>query len=103
MPTRPGTSPATQRLPARLCSTANSSAECEASEPAVSFNTCPAAMNNAELAFDRTYTRHYPTWFELHESLNRETGATVAALRRVLAAGPQSESELLDARKALLR
>ena len=77
--------------------------ECEASEPAVSFNTCPAAMNNAGLAFDRTYTRHYPTWFELHESLNRETGATVAALRRVLAAGPQSESELLDARKALLR
>lgn len=77
--------------------------ECEASEPAVSFNNCPAAMNNAGLAFDRTYARHYPTWFELYESLDRETGTTVAAFRRVLAAGPQSETELLDARKALLR
>ena len=60
-------------------------------------------MNNAGLAFDRTYARHYPTWFELYESLDRETGTTVAAFRRVLAAGPQSETELLDARKALLR
>lgn len=71
--------------------------ECQASEPAVSFNTCPAVMNNAGLAFDRTYTRHYPTWFELYESLGRDTGATVAALKRVLATGPQSETELLDA------
>ena len=77
--------------------------ECEASEPAVSFNNCPTAMNNAGLAFDRTYARHYPTWFELHESLDRDTGATVAAFKRVLAAGPQSETELFHARKALLR
>ena len=77
--------------------------ECGASEPAVSFNNCPAAMNNAGLAFDRTYTLHYPTWFELYESLDREAGPTVAAFRRVLASGPQSETELLDARKALLR
>ena len=73
--------------------------ECEAFEPAVSFNRCPAVMNNAGLAFDQTYTRHYPTWFELYESLDRDTGATVAAFRRVLAAGPQSEAELLEARK----
>ncbi len=77
--------------------------ECEASEPAVSFNSCPAAMNNAGLAFDRTYTHHYPTWFELHESLDRDTGATVAAFRRVLAAGPQSETDLFDAGNALRR
>lgn len=77
--------------------------ECGASEPAVSFNTCPAAMNNAGLTFDRTYARHYPTWFELYESLDRETGTTIAAFRRVLADGPRTETELLDARESLLR
>ncbi len=61
--------------------------ECEASEPAVSFNNCPAAMNNAGLAFDWTYTLHYPMWFELYESLGRDTRTTVAAFRRVLAPG----------------
>ena len=77
--------------------------ECRASEPAASFNTCPAAMNNAGLAFDRTYTRHYPAWFEMYESLGRETAATVAAFKRVLARGPQTEAELLGAGKAVLR
>ena len=76
--------------------------ECGASAPGVSFNSCPAVMNNAGLAFDRTYTRHYPTWFELHESLGRDTSATVAAFRRVLGAGPQSGTDLLDARSAVL-
>jgi len=77
--------------------------ECQASEAAVSFNTCPAVMNNAGLAFDRTYTRHYPAWFELYESLDRDTGATVAAFKRVLATGPLSETELLDASTRSLR
>jgi hypothetical protein len=77
--------------------------ECQASEAAVSFNTCPAVMNNAGLAFDRTYTRHYPAWFELYESLDRDTGATVAVFKRVLATGPQSETELLDASTRSLR
>ena len=77
--------------------------ECQASEAAVSFNTCPAVMNNAGLAFDRTYTRHYPAWFELYESLDRDIGATVAAFKRVLATGPQSETELLDASTRSLR
>ena len=77
--------------------------ECRAPEPAVSFNSCPTVMNNAGLAFDRTYTRHYSTWFQLHESLGRDTGATVAALRRILATGPRSETDLLAASKAVLR
>jgi len=34
----------------------------------VSFNKCPAAMNNAGLAFDRTYTREYPRVFEGHDA-----------------------------------
>ena len=35
----------------------------------VSFNKCPAAMNNAGLAFDRTYTAHYPMFHELYTLL----------------------------------
>jgi len=77
--------------------------ECSSSAPAVSFNTCPAVMNNAGLAFDSTYTRHFPTWFELYESLDRDTRATVAAFRRVLATGPHSETELVEALRALRR
>jgi hypothetical protein len=76
-------------------------ASCRASEPSVSFNACPAAMNNAGLAFDRTYVRHYPTWYDLHEALGRDTGATVAAFKRLLASGPRSEAELLAAARAL--
>lgn len=75
--------------------------ECQASEPAASFNTCPAVMNNAGLAFDSTYTRHYPTWFALYESLGRDTRATIAAFRRVLATAPSSETDLIDATDAL--
>jgi len=75
--------------------------ECRASVPAVSFNTCPAVMNNAGLAFDSTYTRHYPTWFALYESLGRDTRETIAAFRQVLGTGPHSESELIEATHAL--
>ena len=41
-----------------------------APEP-VSFNKCPAAMNNAGLAFDRTYTAHYPMLHDLYTSAGR--------------------------------
>jgi hypothetical protein len=75
--------------------------ECSASTPAVSFNTCPAVMNNAGLAFDSTYTRHFPVWFELYESLDRDAGAAVALFRRVLATGPQSATDLINATRAL--
>jgi hypothetical protein len=48
---------------------------CSAISPdPVSFNKCPAALNNAGLAFDRTYTRHYPLMYDLYISL--------AAIRR---------------------
>ena len=75
--------------------------ECKASAPAASFNTCPAVMNNAGLAFDSTYTRHFPTWFELYESLGRDTRATIVTFRHVLATGPQSEADLIEATQAL--
>jgi hypothetical protein len=58
-------------------------------------------MNNAGLAFDSTYTRHFPVWFELYESLDRDAGAAVALFRRVLATGPQSATDLINATRAL--
>jgi hypothetical protein len=60
--------------------------ECAAIAPApVSFNKCPAAMNNAGLAFDNTYTRQYPAMFDRYERLGEDTKATILSLRRLLA------------------
>jgi hypothetical protein len=70
--------------------------ECTGLVPAsASFNRCPAVLNNAGLSFDRTYTRFYPLLYELHTS-QRDARASVAALKRLLASGPQSEAELLE-------
>jgi hypothetical protein len=60
--------------------------ECAAIVPdPVSFNKCPAAMNNAGLAFDNTYTRQYPAMFDRYERLGEDTRATILDLRRLLA------------------
>ena len=60
--------------------------ECSAIAPdPVSFNKCPAALNNAGLAFDRTYTREYPALFDRYQRLGEDTKATIQSLRRLLA------------------
>jgi hypothetical protein len=60
--------------------------ECAAIVPdPVSFNKCPAAMNNAGLAFDNTYTRRYPAMFDRYERSGEDTRATILDLRRLLA------------------
>jgi hypothetical protein len=51
----------------------------------VSFNRCPAVLNNAGLAFDRTYTRDYPSLFDLARHADRGVAATVKTLRDTLA------------------
>jgi hypothetical protein len=51
----------------------------------VSFNKCPAVLNNAGLAFDSTYTRRYPAMFDLYQRLGEDTKATIQSLRRLLA------------------
>jgi hypothetical protein len=66
-----------------------------APEP-VSFNKCPAAMNNAGLAFDQTYTRHYPLMHELYTALGEDAPALVAALKRLLPRWPSSVTRLSD-------
>jgi hypothetical protein len=56
----------------------------------VSFNKCPAALNNAGLAFDRTYTRHYPLLHDLYALLGNDTATLVATLKRLLSNWPTS-------------
>jgi hypothetical protein len=57
--------------------------ECEAIQPDPrAFNKCLSAPNNAGLAFDFTYTRHYPRFYELYQSHGRQIGPTLDALRR---------------------
>jgi hypothetical protein len=62
----------------------------------VSFNKCPAAMNNAGLAFDRTYTRYYPLMHDLYKSLGRDTSTLVLTLKRLLAKWPNSVTGIAD-------
>lgn len=71
--------------------------ECAAVVPApVSFHPCPGAMNNAGLAFDRSYTRHYPLLFELAAAHGQDIRATIATLKRLLATRPRTERDLIS-------
>jgi hypothetical protein len=59
--------------------------ECEAIQPEpVSFNRCLSAPNNAGLAFDYTYTRHYPDLHRLYEKNGRDVPATLHAIRTTI-------------------
>ncbi len=56
--------------------------ECKAIQPdPASFNKCPGALNNAGLAFDRTYTATYAAAYAVYLANNRDVRATLAALR----------------------
>ncbi len=66
-----------------------------APEP-VSFNKCPAAMNNAGLAFDRTYTANYPMLHDLYTLLGGDTPALVSTLKRLMADWPVSAANAVD-------
>lgn len=52
----------------------------------VSFNRCPAVLNNAGLAFDRTYTREYQLLYAQVQRHLRDEAALVKALRDILRA-----------------
>ncbi len=59
---------------------------CLNSGPApVSFNRCPAVLNNAGLAFDRTYTREFPPLFAEAQRHVGDVSAVVRSLREILA------------------
>lgn len=58
---------------------------CSALSPAPkSFNRCPAANNNAGLAFDETYTRYYPLMYQIYLAQGREIKPTLSAVERAL-------------------
>ena len=69
--------------------------ECAALHDAHSFNKCPGTLNNAGLAFDHTYTKHYPL---LHQVF-RKKGATLAAM--VAAMRPPEGRESLSEAEAV--
>ncbi len=74
---------------------------CSAISPdPVSFNKCPAALNNAGLAFDRTYTRHYPLMYDLYTSLGRDPSALVQALKQLMPRWPNAVTSVADLMKA---
>ena len=67
-------------------------ADCEGEERFESFHACPAALNNAGLAFDHTYTQDYPLLWEAHQALGGDAAGTVAFLREELpSAGKKAE------------
>jgi hypothetical protein len=66
-----------------------------APEP-VSFNKCPAAMNNAGLAFDRTYTAHYPMLHDLYTLLGGDISALVSTLKRLMADWPVTAANAVE-------
>ncbi len=76
--------------------------ECRAIRPdPVSFNKCPGALNNAGLAFDRTYTATYAPAWEVYLANGRDARATIAALQRALSPPPGSEEQAAARLRAL--
>jgi predicted aminopeptidase len=59
-----------------------------------SFNRCPAAMNNAGLAFDETYTKYYPLMYQLYLAKGRELKPTLDAIQTAM--NTKSEEEALQ-------
>lgn len=69
--------------------------ECKGISPApASFNACPAAMNNAGLAFDATYTRYYPLIYNLYVSQGSDLAPLLQALSPAARGKAKSESEV---------
>lgn len=77
--------------------------ECTAVAPEPrTFNRCPAALNNAGLAFDYTYTKHYPLFHELFDAVGRDVRRWVDAIL-TLASRRASEKEILHDLERMLR
>jgi hypothetical protein len=67
--------------------------ECKAITPdPKSFNKCLSVNNNAGLAFDMTYAKHYPLIYQLYLAYGQNLKATVSAAKKALAAGSEPEA-----------
>jgi len=68
--------------------------ECRSITPdPVSFNKFLSAANNAGLAFDYTYTKYYPLFYELFVAQGKEARPTIEAVKRILAEKSASEQD----------
>jgi len=75
--------------------------ECRAITPAPkSFNRCLSANNNAGLAFDMTYAKHYGLMYELYLASGQDLKSTVRATKKALAA--RSEPEAIQQLRMLI-
>lgn len=67
---------------------------CAAISPAPkSFNRCPAANNNAGLAFDETYTKYYPMMYQLYLGEGRKLKPTLDAVHEALRKAATSDAQ----------
>ena len=67
--------------------------ECKAITPdPKSFNKCLSANNNAGLAFDMTYAKHYPLIYELYLASGQDLKATIRATKKASTAGSEPEA-----------
>ncbi len=64
------------------------------------FNPCLSAANNAGLAFDYTYTRHYPLLFEVYRAYRGQSRPTIDAIRWALSV--KKEAQVLERLAGLL-
>jgi len=66
------------------------------------FNKCLAAPNNAGLAFDYTYTKHYPLLHRLFVACGRNPRSTLAALQGIVKLSLKTEDEFIAAAVAAI-
>lgn len=75
-------------------------AECLALPVALAYNPCPAALNNAGLAFDATYTKLYPLMMQLLPAVGWDRQAAIRVLLEDL---PTAPGVLREPRAAIRR
>jgi len=77
---------------------------CQAITPdPASFNECPAAMNNAGLAFDHSYSKHYALLYRLAMDHGKNLPSLVDTLQGLPAARGWTEEEAVTYLEGLLK
>jgi hypothetical protein len=98
---RAGRVPRAQAAAEKLLLLSSLERECGSIEPAPrSFNRCLAAVNNAGLAFDHTYTKYYPLLYRVFEACGDDVKTTIGAI--VSAPHKKSEAESIRYFEALI-
>lgn len=77
-------------------------AECSALPAVLTYNPCPAVLNNAGLSFDATYTRLYPLLFQILPAVGWDRQAATRVLLEELPAAPGLRREPRKAIRQLI-